>query len=596
MNLTLNDSVSEINEFKKVLKEYRGVIKQAKAQQNLKSFHQNYQKILKRKVGKSQEKLCNKISNKIKPSLFSIHSFDFYKTLYIYKNLVYNIKIIPTFYINQDIQFFVRTEERIKWTIGEEAKSTFLSSLTITYGKPICIFKPFNGKKKLFSNFSFLETFINQNPKESGLYQQFIHTMGNNSSILLVHTKENSSNKFHIIKNKLEIPQAKNPKIERNKSSTSNLQYEKKFKSIIKDHINTHEKSLLRQLTFGSVIDLNLSYTNDSIKLRKNKNYSNLIERIKNSANESDNRFELWVNEELNEKYLVDLKNSRNCVPYHMKAHMPEIEGMIKCLRNLIGKQIRKQFVNDLDEAELVFIKDQSLNWLFLKVKAIKCAQPQDYELDNTISFDFQDPGKVSPYLNLTSYINYSIKPLFDKKPNQNKQKIKIRRIENIKANSSFQFHRSTKSLNMEDNASSFINKAAQQCDIIRYNARVLQNPDKKMSEKYSTSTFWKEFSVKFYKIIAESDISKYYLRFSNENFHAMSRATLRVFSCDMNKAFLKKITEHHRHYNISNSDYEIFTRTFIKVISEYGIGEDDLKLIHTSFESVKACIVVNSN
>ncbi|OMJ76928.1 hypothetical protein SteCoe_23596 [Stentor coeruleus] len=595
MNVTLSESLSEISEFKKVLKEYRGAIKQAKAQQNLKNFHQTFQENLKRKIGKSQEKLCNKISNKIKPSIFSIHSFDFYKTLYIYKNLDANIKIIPTLYINSDIQFFVRIEERIKWTIGQEAKSAFLSSLTVSYGKPICIFKPFNGKNKLFSNLCYLETFINQNINEPGLYQHFIQTIGNNTSILLVHTKENFSNKYHIIKNKLEIPQSKNPKIERNKSSTSNLHYEEKFKNIIKDHINTYEKSLTRQLTFGLVIDLKLSENNNSIKSEKNKKFKNLIERIKNPENESDKKFDLWVNEELNEKYLVNLKNSRNCVPYHMKAHMPEIEGMIKCLRNLIGKQIRKQFINELDEAELVFIKDQSLNWLFLKVKAIKCAQPQDYELANNLSFDSQSPDKISPYLNLTSYMNYATKPLFDKKPNQNKQKIKIRRIENIKANSSFQFHRNTKSMNMEHNVSNFINKAAQQCDIIRYNARVLQNPDKKMSEKYSTSTFWKDFSVKFYTIIVESDISKYYLKFNNENFHAMSRATLRIFCCDMDKMFLKKLSESHKHYSISNNDYDIFISTFIRVISEYRIDEDDLKLIHTSFESIRACIV-NSN
>ncbi|OMJ80382.1 hypothetical protein SteCoe_19376 [Stentor coeruleus] len=592
----LKNTASEIIEFKKVLKEYTCTIKKAKAQQNLKNFHHNYKEAIKRKLDKSQEKHCNKISNIIKPSLFSIHSFDIFLSLYNNKNLEPSMKVIPTLYYNFDIQFFIRNEEKPKWTIGESAKNTFLASLPITDEKPICIFKPFNGKNKLFNALSCLETFMTQNDKEPGLYQHFIQTIGRSSSILLVHTKENTSNKYHIIKNKLEIPKINKPKEETHESIDESVNNDNSLKLFIKDCIFKYEKSIARQSTFGFAKEMNQLTNLETVEQSPNKSFSNLIERIKSSVG-SDERetSELWLNENLNDKYTVNLKDSRSLIPYNVKIVIPEIESMVRWLKYIINKEIRKQFGNFLDEAELVFIKDPSLSWMLLKVKAIKCLQPQDYELHHNPSLEIPDSRNYSPLLNLSSFISTDIKPLIEKNTTKNKHHIRIRSIENLKAISSFQHHKKSKSINIEDNASSCINLAAQKCDILRYNARISQKPSKKLSEKYLATGFWKDFSVNFYRIILKTDISYYYAKFSNENFHAMSRATFRVFCCDVNSKFTKSLSERHKQYNISKKDYELFTTTFIKVVASYGIDEEDLKLIHTSFESVKQYIINES-
>lgn len=597
--------LSEISELKEAVKDYKDAIKQARSLQSLKKCYQSFKKHQQVRAKKIREKICCNISNVIKPNLKTIDNFLFFPMLITLKQTKIPLRIPDTLYCTGENFHLIISEKNIEIQTGSDAVSKFLSSLPSISCMPIALFKPCDGKIKLFCNLSSLKTFIRDHSLVKGYYQHFILPTGHNASILVVHAKLNSYLNSYIIKNTLEIPKRDLMFLEKKKSLITNPECDKILAVYLQGTLSKHELisgAIKRQLTFefptlDSSSAANLDYPP---QITNNKKYRNLIQRIKaidhyrNTYGASTPKFP----QDLNEVYLVNLRKLNVLSAYTLKAVIPIIERMSNILYFLIAKQIRKDYFREPEEMSFIFIRDQEKGWNFLRVDRIQCSNPFEYEEtevnnlmhDRTHSLLVQD---LSVLLNASFLANIENKS----ESSESEDKIiKIRNISHLKARSCFQNTNTEKPLNLDEKVAKHINKAAYSFDTLKYKARIAKGGGLAMDKKYSASGFWKEFSIKVQRDIIKSDISRYFVGFTNEKFYNVSRYFYKVFCSDIDCKAKKRIKNIHKDMVISGADFDIMKEIYLFALDGFGIEDEDIKFIGMSFESVRSLIVSDND
>ena len=154
MNRILSTKVQSRKELIEVVKEYRSAVERAKSQQSLKNYHRRFREQLKSKLSKTHEKQCEKISNTISQSLYSLHSFNIWPLLYSQRGSNLALSIPPTLYHDSKLEFFAFSHEHLEFFTGPNIYESFIQGLQIEASLPICVFKPLDGKLKLISTIS----------------------------------------------------------------------------------------------------------------------------------------------------------------------------------------------------------------------------------------------------------------------------------------------------------------------------------------------------------------------------------------------------------------------------------------------------------
>ncbi|OMJ80097.1 hypothetical protein SteCoe_19745 [Stentor coeruleus] len=594
--------ISEISELKEVIKDYKNVINQAKSLQSLKKCYQSFKKHQQIRAKKIREKICCNISNVIKPNLKTIDNFEFFPMLITNKQTKIPIRIPCTLYCTGSSFHLILYEKHIEIHTGSDATSKFLSTLPSISCMPICLFKPYDGKIKLFCNLSSLKNFIKDHPSTKGYYQHFILPNGHNASILVVHAKLNSYLNSYIIKNTLEIPKRDFMFQEKKKSLITNPECDKVLAGYLQSTMSKYEPisgTLRRQLTFEfPALDSSSAAKLDyPPQIKNNKKYRNLIQRIKaidhyrSTYGASTPKFP----QDLNDIYLVNLRKINALSAYTLKAVIPIIEQMSNILYFLIAKKIRKDYFREPEEMSFIFIRDQEKGWNFLRVDRIQCLNPFEYE-ETEINTQIHERTHSILLQDLSVLLNASFLAKIEKKSESSESEeknIKIRSISHIKAKSCFQNFNDKKLINLDEKVTKYINKAAYNFDRLKYKARIAKGDGLAIDKKYSALEFWKEFSIKVQKDIIKSDISRYFVGFTNEKFYNVSRYFYKVFCSDIDCKAKKRIKDVHKDMMISFKDFDVMKKIYLFALDGFGIEDEDIKFISMSFESLR-CIIVS--
>ncbi|OMJ74896.1 hypothetical protein SteCoe_26103 [Stentor coeruleus] len=595
--------LSEISELKEAVKDYKIALKHAKSLQSLKKCYQSYKNQQKIRAGKNQEKLCSKISNLIHSDLKTIDDFQFFPMLISLKQYKIPLRIPLTLYCSGKEYHLIKSESFVNVKSGPETVGKFLKDLPGISCLPICLFKPQDGKIKLFCNLSMLRNFIYDHSSDKGYYQHFVHPIGANASVLVAHAKLNSYTTSYVVKNNIEIPKKDRVLFEKQKSLISNSGCDKIISVFLQDSISKHEliPKVTRQLTFEfPTLDSSSVSHLDYPPQIKNQKFRNLIQRIqtidhyRNTYGGTSPHF----SQNLNEIYLVNLRKINLLSAYLLKATVPSIEKMTKTLYNLISEYIRKEYFREILEITLIYIKEKDKGWTFLGVDKIKCSKSPEFE-EVEMNLPLKDrPSSIfihdfSVILNASIINNADISP---EKSDNDEEVIKVRQFKHLKAKSCFQTHNFDNPINLDDKITKQINNAVFNCDTMKFKARMAKFGGKTLDKKYEALKFWKEFSVKVQKGIVRGSIGRYFVGFTNEKFYSVSRYFFKVFSSDIDIRTKKKLKDVHREIMISDEDFDEMKKIYMNALEDFNIEDEDMKFIAMSFESIRYLIVSEDN
>ncbi|OMJ90924.1 hypothetical protein SteCoe_6587 [Stentor coeruleus] len=193
--------------FKGYLKTFVSVLKKAKSQQSLKNYQAQYRQALKSRAEKLQERECSKIHSTFNQSLSTIKFFNIFPLLFSYKDTNNSLRMPVTLYSDSTLKFLVKCDRGQKLITGESDYliDEFIKSLPKEGEFPICIFKAFNKKIKVFTTFLKLNIFMRNNPKTPGYYQHFIPPCGKKAEILVTHARKDKILKCSILQNKNDV-------------------------------------------------------------------------------------------------------------------------------------------------------------------------------------------------------------------------------------------------------------------------------------------------------------------------------------------------------------------------------------------------------
>lgn len=595
--------LSEISELKEAVKDYKSALKHAQSLQSLKNCYQSFKKQQKIRANKNQEKFCSKISNLIPSDLKTIENFQFFPMLMSLKQSKISLRIPLTLYSTGKAFYLIKSENCINIQSGPETVGKFLKELPGISCMPICLFKPQDGKIKLFCNLNLLRNFIHDHSSDKGYYQYFVHPIGTNASVLVVHAKLNSYTTSYVVKNTIEIPKKDRALFEKQKSLISNPGCDKIISVFLQDNISKHElmPKITRQLTFEFPTLDSSSVTHlDYPPQIKNQKFRSLIQRIqtidhyRNTYGGTSPHF----SQNLNEIYLVNLRKINLLSAYLLKAAVPSIEKMTRILYHLLSEYIRKEYFREILETTLIFIREKDKGWTFLGVDKIKCSESLDFE---EVEMDLPLKHRPSSIFiqDLSALINASIIANADFSPEKldsDEEVIKVRHFKHLKAKSCFQTHNFDNPINLDEKVAKQINNAVFSCDTLKFKARMAKFGGETLDKKYGALGFWKEFSIKVQREIVRSSIARYFVGFTNEKFYSVSRYFFKIFSSDIDARTKKRLKTVHREAMISDEDFNVMKEIYMTALEDFFIDVEDMKFIAMSFESTRCLIVSEDN
>lgn len=601
----MNSIISSTNkhnskELMESLKEYRKVIEKAKSQQSLKNYHKKFRENLQFKLDKSHEKQCEKISNYITPSLYSLHSFDIWPILYSFRKKQLDILVPTTLYRDSNHEFLVKSEKVLVFFTGPEIFELFLNDLPKYNHIPVCLYKPANGKIRLFSSEFNVRQFLASQDKFQGYFQCFIPPASLNPSLVLVNYHKGSPVKSYILKNSNEIP-IKEDKKEKSVNQMDSLATDKILHSMLTEFSSKNiQRVLKRKVTFDFSSSLNnsalLPEQPSILEPNKAKNFTNLIQRIKSieglddSSNPDSSQLFLDNN---TSKFLVDLSNTRVLTPYNLKVKVKSLEYMTKTVFNSIEMYVKKMFSKNVQEMNLSFIKDISGSFIFLKVNALKYAQPYKFEGYCDLGDSLEENSFQMSFMENSRILNTTFIPIVQnvqRKMSEMKAVIKIKNVQDLKAKHLMVVKkRSSLSLNID--VKKCIDDAVNNLDLMKRNIRMRKKSFQDLSVKYSASGFWKEFTVQVYRFTLKCPLGRYFKRMSSEKFHGMSRGLFRVFCSDIGPNFIRDLVRIHKNLNITSEEYSEFKSILMNNLKYYVTARDDLELVEVNLESLRSSI-----
>ena len=599
MNRILSTKVQSRKELIEVVKEYRSAVERAKSQQSLKNYHRRFREQLKSKLSKTHEKQCEKISNTISQSLYSLHSFNIWPLLYSQRGSNLALSIPPTLYHDSKLEFFAFSHEHLEFFTGPNIYESFIQGLQIEASLPICVFKPLDGKLKLISTISTLRNYFRNKDSICGYFQYYMPPTSQCTSILLSYYRKGAPIKSFIIQNNSQVPYREKTHQEEPKLVIDSHPTDKILRTMLREFkINKNESKLKRKLTF----DFNHSANNSafiseqvSIIESKPNNFTNLAQRIKSLEAHDEfintESFQLFLDNNA-KKFVVDLANTRFLTPYNLKVFEPGVKNMVKTVFALTESFIKKNMAKDLNEITLSFIRNYKKKWVLLKVNALKYAQPYNFEECSLNGESLDENSFHMSFLDNSRILNTTFIPVVvenaKRKASIIKPVIKIRHLEDIKAKSSVKFVKKRKSLGITEKVQKCLEDACKNLDFMRRNVRMSKKNFINLADKYSASTFWKELTVKIYKTMLATHLAKYFSNTTADKFYAMSDAMFKVLTSDIGPNFLRKISQAHRNLHITNEDFEEYKLIFINNLKLYIFDKSDIEIVEINLDSLK--------
>lgn len=642
-----------INEFKKALHDYTEALSQAKLHQSLKNYHSRYREFLNAKVEKSQEKRCIQISNAISSSLFTLHDFDIYPLLFSLRSNKLLLKLPTTYYYNHDLKFMVKSAENLEFTSGPEAFLEFFNDFEDSHSYfqnsksfnktqksedkieyPVCIFKTFDGKIRFFDSKSSAKEFMEENKDQYGLYQTFVKPSKGTPAVLMHHLKKGLASKLYVLQNKILGENDKNQFHRSNsvKSKTTNLYRSGTGTAFASQLENTYLES---EVLYYPAVDCSVTKPQNLNYSEMPKNCTSLIKRLRYLENPTASSS--TTEEELNDKYVIDPRNTKSLTLYMVKIPIPEIESMSQSLIWHLSRDFKQKFNKEVDELQVLYIKDKDKGWLLLKVKAVKSSDSIELQglkggfsesdksstssnksrnhlrtnsdirickkgsLRGSKGYVIDDEKTCKGFLSFENSVTFSkfieknvILPTQMIKTDKNvlKKRISIRNVGNIKASNSFQKLQNKSSIIYTKKPIQQIDECVQSYEKLSFKVKMQSKNFCGPLEKYSPMCFWKEFSYKVNEEILKSPLRRYFKGFTRKNIKKFSRAILRIFCLDIDLQFKKDIEESHKGLKITEGDYLQYRDIFVKNLKDFGIEECDLKMIMISFDYMKDCVV----
>ena len=595
-----NTNMRNSKELIESLKEYRKVIEKAKSQQSLKNYHKKFRENLQFKLDKSHEKQCERISNCITPSLYSLHSFDIWPILYSYRNKNLEILVPTTLYRDSNLEFLVKSERALEFFNGPDIFESFLKDVPKYSNIPVCLYKPARGKMKLFSSEFNVRQFLASQKNFQGYFQYFIPPSGLNPSLVLVNYHKGSQAKSYILKNSNEIP-VNDKNIEKTENHMDSVTTDKFLHTMLTEFSNKNvQRPLKRKVTFDFSSSLNnsavLPEQSSMIESSKPKNFTNLIQRIKSieglddSSNPESSQLFLDNN---TSKFLVDLSNTRVLTPYNLIVKVKPLEHMTKTLFNSIEIYMKKKFAKDVQELNLSFIKDINGDFIFLKVNALKYAQPYKFEGFCDLGESLEENSFHMSFMENSRILNTTFIPIVQnaqRKMSELKTVIKIKNVQDLKAKH-LKVVKKRNSLNLNVDVKRCIDDAVNSLDLMKRNIRMRKKSYQDLSVKYSASSFWKAFTVQVYRFCIKSSLGRVFKRMSNEKFYGMSKGLFRVFCSDIGPNFVRDLVRIHKNLNITSEEYSEFKSIIMNNLKYYVTAKDDLELVEVNLESLRSSI-----
>jgi hypothetical protein len=287
------------------------------------------------------------------------------------------IKVPTTLYINKNLRFLVSFKDCLNFVTGPEVTQKFLDSIVINEGFPICVYSSFDRGIMFFSDIEPVIEFINDNENLEGYFQHFIKPCAKIPGILLTNSKKNGFNKHYLLHKNLEV---------------------EKFKPAKEIHIQNPLICYLQKIMTNATSipkykdDENASLTNDSstisvIEEKKGIRSTSFFQGLVKNVNNYRQSRPIYINtQEKYKKYIISSTDFKNLSYYSLKTYLPDVEKTTSIIFTMLFKEYKVKYNKDVDEIQLVYIKDQNQGWLLLKVKAIKCTQ----------SFSRKTPSKFS--------------------------------------------------------------------------------------------------------------------------------------------------------------------------------------------------------
>lgn len=366
----MNNSCSleglSVNDFKNALNNYTTTIKKAKSKESLTNYQSKYREYLKRRVSTSLEKRCKKVSNFIDQDHNTEIDYKYFPFLYKNRHLKLQIKVPTTLYISKNLRFLVMFKDYLNFATGPEATQKFIDSIVTNEGFPICVFNSFGRGIMFFSDIESVIEFINDNENLEGYFQHFIKPCAKNPGILLTNSKKNGFNKHYLLHKNLEVEKSRPVK---------EIQIQNPLICYLQK-IMTNATSIPKYKD-----DENASLTNDSsiisvIEEKKGIKSTSFFKGLVKNVNNYRQSRPICINtQEKYKKYIISSNDFKNLSYYSMKTYLPDVEKMTCILFTMLFKEYKVKYNKDVDEIQLIYIKDQNQGWLLLKVKAIKCLQ-----------------------------------------------------------------------------------------------------------------------------------------------------------------------------------------------------------------------------
>lgn len=583
MNKNLSNNCFEIDEFKRTLKKYTHTLESLKAQNSLKNYHARYRSTMKRRVIKTKEKQCIKVSTKITPGLNTIQPYNHYPILFNLKNIKLSIKVPTTLYIDKNLSFLITCSETFKIHTGNEITKNFLNSLPQPSGFPICIFKPLDGKIVFFKDSEDVEKFIEKKDLQSGCLQHFIKPCGKKAAILVAYVKKKTVSKCYVFNNNIEM-QSNFSGLGQAENREGAVRTQTSFNADFSFHNTMNSFDEIETSVINPYIDLcSFSKHHD-----KTKNIIKRVHMFENSA---------YLKNSLEGSYIVNLKNTKSITPYLVKTVCPEIETMTKSIFSIISYDLKHKYQRDVEELEIIFIKDQCQGWLFLSIEAIKLTQALQHE----------DPKDINPVLDTSlcgemnqSYIsNYksvfspSLTELAIEKPNIPMRSLTIKNLSDIKAKSSFQINRFKSNTIADEKYQLSVNRVILNCEMLKFSSNHCKEYKARIKHKHDTSNIWILLSSKVHKDILESSIADRFINFDSDKFYKFTQAILKIFLCEVNPAFVNLITEYHKGLMVKNREFEVYRSQFLKALKIFIVDKAEIDLIMLNFDMLRDAVVI---
>ena len=193
-NMEQQSENEDLNELQNAISEYTSLVNKLKNSQTLKTYHKNYMETIKNTTQNINETQLAKMNQLIPPGIGTDHNFNLYKFLLkIPKNCALKVPVIDSLFIfsNQNHFVYLGNDKN-----GNIFKVKGMKSLNIFYCKlstnesdrlPICIYKPFFGKKVLFSLAENLKKFIENYKDFDGYFQKFVQNHNDRCFIFRLH-------------------------------------------------------------------------------------------------------------------------------------------------------------------------------------------------------------------------------------------------------------------------------------------------------------------------------------------------------------------------------------------------------------------------